>query len=127
MLQLDGRKQWTVYDQPFASWPRPDHVRRPSAEFMAEMGGRKQQFVLQAGDLLYIPRGVVHEATTNFSYTPSDAERQRSAQRQGVEGVGGAVPEEEPSTSSLHLTYGIETATHFTVEVSDDLPYGRNA
>lgn len=58
VLQLSGSKKWRIYEDgdalPMAdSHGHPSHLGAPSAEF-----------VLQQGGLLYIPRGVVHEAMT---------------------------------------------------------------
>lgn len=52
--------------------------------------------VAPLGDIAYIPRGVAHQAVALRS-----------------EGDGGALDD-----VSLHLTVGLETATHHTVEVS---------
>ena len=100
VVQVAGRKKWTVYDPPLATFPRPDHIKRPPKTFLeasdTEGAAEPQEFVLSAGDLAYIPRGVVHEATTNTSEL-SDIE--------------------EEGTPSIHITFGVETATHYSVEV----------
>jgi hypothetical protein len=109
ILQLFGKKNWTIYDPPMAVYPRPDHVRRPTPDFLrlakqepdpsattpvSHTNLSPQEFVLSAGDLVYVPRGLVHEATASV---PSA---------------------DDQEDLSLHLTFGIETATHYSVEVS---------
>ena len=61
VLHVSGRKRWRVYDAavtlPDASWPSEiapvDRDQPPGADLW-----------LEPGDLLYVPRGVVHEAET---------------------------------------------------------------
>ncbi|MGH7136624.1 MAG: cupin domain-containing protein [Pirellulales bacterium] len=59
ILQLDGVKHWRLYGDaehlPLASDAAP-LTRRP--------GKPAQEITLEAGDLLYIPRGHIHEAST---------------------------------------------------------------
>lgn len=89
ILQIVGAKHWQVHTEPYIPYPRVDLVAKPNATLFSEA---PDDLVLSAGDLLYMPRGFVHQATTNSS----------------------AASMREPS---LHLTFGIETATHFSVEV----------
>lgn len=58
-LQLDGVKYWRLYDraEPF---PMADTVRMPESGL-----GIPREVRLRPGDLLYIPRGHVHDAYTN--------------------------------------------------------------
>lgn len=117
ILQLKGAKKWTIYDPPFALFPRPDHVRRPTSEFLKHAKQNDpQEFVLNAGDMVYIPRGVVHEATTNLSVIDSAVAGESSNEQTGTD-----TPKE--NSPSLHLTYGLETATHYTTEVIVDLTH----
>lgn len=61
ILQLAGSKRWLLYDCVTV----PDAHRRVQRD---ELGPPKQDLFLEAGDLLYIPRGHIHEAvSTNFS------------------------------------------------------------
>lgn len=57
-LQLDGVKHWRLYDhvEPF---PTADTVRMPESSL-----GKPLEVCLRPGDLLYIPRGHVHDAYT---------------------------------------------------------------
>jgi hypothetical protein len=84
VLQVEGRKRWRLYDA-VVEQPRPDLKFKPTA---AEIGEPFVDFVLEAGDLLYLPSGLVHEART----------------------LGGGEEEEEGAgPPSLHLTLGVES------------------
>jgi ribosomal protein L16 Arg81 hydroxylase len=58
VLQVVGTKQWTIYGTP-VKLPLAGQDFDPSAH---ERGEPTLEFELQAGDLAYIPRGVVHDA-----------------------------------------------------------------
>jgi len=75
VLQVEGSKRWRLYNT-FIEQPRPDMVFKPT---MKDIGESFVDFVLEAGDLLYLPSGMIHEALT------------------------------EAQDVSLHLTVGIET------------------
>lgn len=77
VLQVDGSKRWRLYDA-LIEQPRPDMVFKPAPR---DIGEPFADFVLEAGDLLYLPSGIIHEAFC----------------------------ESEAGNSSLHLTVGIET------------------
>ena len=60
VLQLEGTKAWRLYD-------RPDTKTRPAADTTTECSGASlgeptAEITLKKGDLLYLPRGVVHQA-----------------------------------------------------------------
>ena len=62
VLQLEGSKRWRLYS-------RPDEQTRPAADVtteftQAQLGEPIDQFTLHPGDLVYLPRGVVHQALT---------------------------------------------------------------
>jgi hypothetical protein len=61
VLQLDGRKEWRIYE------PREPLPLRTSRDRLDpdELGLPSQTPVLNDGDLLYIPRGWPHEALTS--------------------------------------------------------------
>ena len=88
VVQLQGEKWWKVYSPSLVMLPRPDTVRSPYAETGILSNLSAEEVVLRSGDLLYIPRGLVHEASTAAGTKPS-----------------------------LHITFGIEVATHFTPQV----------
>lgn len=63
VLQLEGRKRWRLYH-------RPDEGTAPSprvtTEFsQAALGEPFRELVLEAGDVMYFPRGVVHQAVAD--------------------------------------------------------------
>lgn len=80
VLQVEGSKRWRLYDA-LVEQPRPDMQFKPTQQ---EIGEPFIDFVLEAGDLLYLPSGLIHEALTELE-----------------DGSGG---------SSMHLTVGVETA-----------------
>ncbi|EGD79457.1 hypothetical protein PTSG_10023 [Salpingoeca rosetta] len=61
ILQLEGEKRWRLYDQ-------PEGVRLPRHSSPnydeSELGKPYLDVVLRPGDLLYFPRGVVHQAVS---------------------------------------------------------------
>lgn len=68
ILQLEGEKRWRLYgfEKPLANLQHKladDSVRE---EVLAQ---EPQDFVLKAGDLLYFPRGYVHEALTGAEHS----------------------------------------------------------
>lgn len=79
VLQVEGSKRWRLYDA-LVEQPRPDMQFKPTTQ---EVGEPFIDFVLEAGDLLYLPSGLIHEALTEM--------------------------EDGSGSSSLHLTVGVET------------------
>lgn len=64
ILQVEGTKHWRIYDS-FLCLPSP--MMDESQQFIAQdkLCAPLYEVVLNAGDLLYIPRGYVHEALTS--------------------------------------------------------------
>jgi ribosomal protein L16 Arg81 hydroxylase len=64
-LQIEGSKRWRFY--------RQIETDKPGAYAPDSVGAASQELVLQAGDLLYHPRGLIHEVTSenmpSFSIT----------------------------------------------------------
>ncbi|MBL8605432.1 MAG: hypothetical protein JNK72_26105 [Myxococcales bacterium] len=58
VLQVEGRKSWRLYDTPIALPYRRQEFH--PKDFTA--GEVSAEFVLEAGDVLYIPRGLMHDA-----------------------------------------------------------------
>ncbi len=56
VLQVAGRKHWRIYESP-TELPLVTQKHAASAEAVHE------EFTLESGDMLYLPRGVVHGAT----------------------------------------------------------------
>jgi hypothetical protein len=65
ILQVEGHKHWKLYDMPIPL-PLPRQDTLPPG---VEPGPVQNDFVLNAGDTLYMPRGVIHEALTSDSYS----------------------------------------------------------
>ncbi|MBL8208082.1 MAG: cupin-like domain-containing protein [Blastocatellia bacterium] len=82
VLQVAGRKHWRVFEAPVklplqAPPPLPFEDHRTlyrtrgavrSEELMRELAGAsalREEFILEQGDVLYLPRGVPHEAWTS--------------------------------------------------------------
>ena len=58
VLQLYGEKRWRIYGE-IAKWPRKP---MPDALSVDDLHQNAQELTLQAGDILYVPRGFAHEA-----------------------------------------------------------------
>ncbi len=63
VLQTHGTKHWTLYDTAVALPLRGQSF----SEFPAEPGPVSAEFDLKPGDMLYLPRGVMHQAQTTSS------------------------------------------------------------
>jgi ribosomal protein L16 Arg81 hydroxylase len=61
VLQIEGRKRWRLYE-PRLELPLKD--QRWSQD-LGDVGPRVDDFTLEAGDTLYVPRGWPHEAETS--------------------------------------------------------------
>lgn len=58
VLQITGSKKWVIYGTPV-------ELPLPGQDFdstIHELGAPTQEFTLEAGDVAYVPRGVVHDA-----------------------------------------------------------------
>lgn len=62
LLQMEGEKQWRLYDP----LEKVDYLSRHSSEdyLPEQFPTPKHEFVLKAGDVLYMPRGMVHQGRT---------------------------------------------------------------
>lgn len=58
ILQLEGEKHWRLYS------PTVPLAREYSVEPEARIGTPTHDFILKPGDLLYFPRGTIHQANT---------------------------------------------------------------
>ena len=85
VVQLDGAKRWRLYP-PIVALPRADLTRKPTAAELAALPAAAE-VVLREGDVLYLPRGTLHEAST---------------------------PADQPQ--SLHLTIGLNVGEGVTLE-----------
>ncbi|MFT4552537.1 MAG: hypothetical protein ACI9S8_001162 [Chlamydiales bacterium] len=62
VLQLGGKKVWKIYSSIEESLNSEEHEH-----FISNPGEVTMEFVLEEGDVLYIPRGYVHSASTRSS------------------------------------------------------------
>lgn len=58
VMQVEGRKHWLVYDTPVVLPMRRQNFDPESVK----PGDVTQEFVLEPGDLFYLPRGIMHDA-----------------------------------------------------------------
>jgi ribosomal protein L16 Arg81 hydroxylase len=64
ILQLEGRKQWRLYE------PLQELALQHSGDLSHdEIGSPTHNLTLEAGDFLYFPRGVIHEACCTESFS----------------------------------------------------------
>lgn len=66
VMQISGEKRWRLYERPVENPYRGEKFR--SAEH--KPGHPRDEFVLHAGDCVYIPRGLMHDAESHGE-TPS--------------------------------------------------------
>ena len=60
VLQVEGTKEWRIYDTPVAL-PLADQGFDPAA---VPIGEETDRFVLEPGDMVYVPRGLTHDAVS---------------------------------------------------------------
>lgn len=60
ILQIAGKKRWRLYQRPVDKPYRGEKFR--AAEH--EAGHPEEDFILQSGDCMYVPRGLMHDAQT---------------------------------------------------------------
>lgn len=61
VLQIEGSKHWRIYDSPISL---PDKSQ-PWKDSGVQVGNPLYELDLNAGDLIYMPRGYIHEALTS--------------------------------------------------------------
>jgi len=61
VLQIAGSKHWRLYDSPLLL----PHRSQPYQASRVRIGAPLNEFDLNAGDLVYLPRGYIHEALTS--------------------------------------------------------------
>jgi|CXWL01.1.fsa_nt_gi ribosomal protein L16 Arg81 hydroxylase len=63
ILQLEGRKVWRIYDDPMVTLPLGDQAFKKTPQRQKPLHGPlREEREVSVGDLIYIPRGFVHEA-----------------------------------------------------------------
>mmetsp|Transcript_7211 Transcript_7211/g.11179 ORF Transcript_7211/g.11179 Transcript_7211/m.11179 type:complete len:568 (-) Transcript_7211:1466-3169(-) len=111
VIQLSGRKRWSVANEPIVYLSNKDQKRKPTVEEIQHYGdARFSEFTLCPGDAIYIPRGHIHNASTvlldddELDHCPSSYPSEEMAKLLNVNGP------------SLHLTFGIEQSCEGKVE-----------
>ncbi len=61
VIQVEGEKAWRLYEKPVDTPYRGEDFQLGKHE----SGELKQEFVLKAGDVAYVPRGLMHDAMTS--------------------------------------------------------------
>ena len=61
-LQLEGQKEWTLFDSGPTLPRRSSGHREYQKQIIDDPGEPSHEILLEAGDLLYFPRGVIHRA-----------------------------------------------------------------
>lgn len=61
VLQMEGEKSWRLYNKPVDTPFRGEEFQRG----VHQVGELHDEFVLKAGDCAYIPRGMMHDASTS--------------------------------------------------------------
>lgn len=61
VVQVTGEKAWRLYEKPVDTPYRGEHFEHGKHE----SGELKQEFTLKAGDCAYVPRGLMHDASTS--------------------------------------------------------------
>lgn len=60
VLQVEGTKEWRIYDTP-VHLPLRDQAFNPAE---VPIGEETDRFVLEPGDMVYVPRGLTHDAVS---------------------------------------------------------------
>ena len=121
MIQLAGRKRWSVANEPSIYLSSKDQKRKPTGVEL-EATNRFSDFTLCPGDVLYIPRGHIHNASTVLFDNLSESKSKDNDS-------GGDIHLDNcpsyPSNDvlanrlegpSLHLTFGLLVSNDSTVE-----------
>lgn len=64
ILQIEGKKLWKIYDHSI-SFP----LEGMDVPYSGPLSSPIHEIILQPGDLLYVPRGLIHEALTKDTYS----------------------------------------------------------
>ncbi len=116
VIQLAGRKRWSVANEPIVYLSNKDQKRKPTVEEIkhyVQSPARFSEFTLCPGDALYIPRGHIHNASTVlFDDIANDDDSHCPASYPSAE-MAKLLSWHGPS---LHLTFGLEQACEGTLE-----------
>jgi hypothetical protein len=109
VMQLAGRKRWTIYSPPLVRLPRADMKFKPRRSSLAQL--QPSDLLLTEGSTLYFPSGFVHEATTTAAAPAADIPPHSDDDTSSTAAADAA---SEPLPLSVHLTLGVEIDPLFT-------------
>jgi ribosomal protein L16 Arg81 hydroxylase len=70
VLQIHGTKHWGIYGSPFPQpLPMPAHEFNTMKAHLPAPGAPDLELEMEPGDILYLPRGTMHAATSNETAT----------------------------------------------------------
>ena len=105
IVQVQGRKRWRLWPLPQFMLARSDRetLGKTPKRVLDEtkLGSPRMDVVIEPGQVLYVPRGVVHATST--------ANLQQDDRDHRLDDVSG-------SSTSMHLTIGLEAGFGWTVE-----------
>eukprot|EP00941_MAST-03F_sp_MAST-3F-sp1_P006300 g6300.t1 len=104
MVQLQGRKRWKLWVKPSLALPvQHKHIKgRADSLQEEELGEPYMDVVVEAGEILYVPRGVVHMTSTPEPLSDAEANVLLPNDHENKLGI--------LQQSSIHLTLGIESS-----------------
>ena len=113
VIQISGSKLWSVANTFYpASLSTRDMKYKPTLDELSQyQRHRYDEFMLHPGDVLYIPRGFIHNAST----IESSATLMSGVDHEGAVDGDDSLPA-PGNAPSLHLTFGIEHGCQTTVE-----------
>eukprot|EP00571_Detonula_confervacea_P017784 CAMPEP_0172297080 /NCGR_PEP_ID=MMETSP1058-20130122/235_1 /TAXON_ID=83371 /ORGANISM="Detonula confervacea, Strain CCMP 353" /LENGTH=507 /DNA_ID=CAMNT_0013006187 /DNA_START=131 /DNA_END=1654 /DNA_ORIENTATION=- len=121
IVQLSGMKRWSVAREPSVYLSSKDQKRKPTKMELEQLQ-RYSEFTLCPGDVLYIPRGHIHNASTVIF----DKRENESGDESNLElNSCPTYPKDFASAEhlanrldgpSLHLTFGLLQSNEATVE-----------
>lgn len=121
-IQLEGRKEWCIYSD--------ENEARSAAGLEQELTEPRHRFIMEPGDILYLPHGWVHDARSvgqedSLHLTFTMAEPTPEAM---VEGLHAAFARQSSSLTQQYHQFDLpertaqtqESLTQFAHEMSDD-------
>ncbi|KAL7552946.1 hypothetical protein ACHAWF_016182 [Thalassiosira exigua] len=123
VVQLSGKKRWSVAREPIVYLAGKDQKRKPTPAELIDLR-RYDEFTLCPGDVVYIPRGFVHNASTILFDELEESEGDGGGRSGGGRNLD-RCPDYPPSARhladrlngpSLHITFGLLQSHDATVE-----------
>ena len=116
VVQVSGRKRWSVASEPSIYLSNKDQKYKPTGAELKDVQ-RYSEFTLCPGDVLYIPRGHIHNASTVLFDNLLESEDGTTIDLDNCP----SYPNDDASSDrldgpSLHLTFGLRVSNEATVE-----------